>query len=177
MSANDPLQRAPLKRAGLALLAALACTAPAAAQTLSIADTLAYINEYCDGHKLSDRVVTVTTGRVTSTGSQVSINNELEYLNSERAGFRTSKSFDLRQVDIEKEISTHPSKYGIKFTCLDGNCISWSTRFDGQPEGDKATNSITHIDCREPDRVASAFKRLQQLVGGRIFDLIDPFEN
>lgn len=178
MSIRDTIRRAALNPIGLALLATLACAAPAAAQTLNAEETLAYINEHCGG-VLTDLGGTTRMGRVVQAGPQISLQFTREL--SRRASgsdHRGTYSFDLRRVDFGTYEAGHTMS--VQFTCGVADCVTRRA----QPLGSNSANthsaeqgSGARIPCRNAERVVNAFKHLQQLVGGRIADPVDPFAN
>lgn len=179
MPINDPLLRATLKRISLALLAGLACTAPAMAQTLNTADTLAYINERCEGHTRSHGGGVNSTGRVTAAGERLTLRDSMDIYSNSSGVRHDVSSLDLRRVDISAH-NTNSETAHITFSCGAGRCVSLTQNSPDHRAGRVDTTGQTtgtQIYCRDADRVANAFRHLQQLVGGRIADPVDPFAN
>jgi hypothetical protein len=172
------LRRATLNGAGLALLATLACGTPAAAQTMNAAETLAYINERCGG-SLTDLGGTTRMGRVVQSGPQISL-HFTRNLSRRASGndHRGTASFDLRRVDFGTYETAHTDS--VRFTCGVEGCVTWRTQPLGSNSGSAHSTeqgSGARLPCRSAERVVNAFKHLQQLVGGRIADPVDPFAN
>lgn len=179
MPAKSLLPGMTLKCLTMVLLAALACTTPAAAQTLNVADTLAYINEHCEGAQINHEGVGLRTTDVDVADSRLSIQyNRVILNNGSIPRLHITSSFDLRRVDIAR------ANWFVKFSCGVRNCMSTLSHKDDSSSatywarhGDRDETSSTEIYCRDADRVINAFEHLQQLLGGRMADPVDPFAN
>jgi hypothetical protein len=186
MPISETLRRATLNGAGLALFAGLACATPAAAQSLNIDDTLSYINQRCSEHVSGARYhqsVSLHRNKIAlmrwrpplHDGRPGTIGGSYEYY---------VHVFDLRAV----EVITY-NNGNVYFSCGAIDCISGANIHprssllsvgdvvDAAAAQSSKTTSTTFQSCREPDRVFNAFKHLQQLLGGRIPDPVDPFAN
>ena len=174
MPIPQSMRRATLKWVALPLLATLICATPAAAQTMNAADTLIYINQRCENY--SGEQYRALTASVDLTGTRLSFQSRIP----QPREFTQYISFDLRRVDISLAPGPVPDTIrGIQFECGFVHCIDgrdMSRARHGDPQGNYKTGSH-ELACRDPERVARAFKHLQQLVGGRIADPVDPFAN
>lgn len=186
MTTPRALRRATLNGAGLALLAGLVCAAPAAAQSLNVDDTVAYINQRCRDSpsgpeyrrrvSLHDNKIALMNWRAPSPGSRPgSIGDSYSY---------QIDLFDLRTVDVGSGFDG-----AIDFTCGTLDCAARTIHYSDsslpsvgdilatRASSSSRTQSASLTRCRESDRVLNAFKHLQQLLGGRIADPVDPFAN
>jgi len=174
MPIPDAIRRAALNPIGLAVLATLICATPPAAQTMNAVDTLAYINQRCENY--SGEQYRALTAPVSLTGTRLAFQSRI----SQPREFTQYISFDLRRVDIAIAPGPVPDAIrGIQFKCGFVHCIDgrdMSRASHGDPQGNYKTGRH-ELACRDPERVARAFNHLQQLVGGRIADPVDPFAN
>jgi hypothetical protein len=186
MTIPQSVRRATLNGAGLALLASLACATPAAAQSLNVADTLAYINQRCGEHLGSDSRYYQS---VSLHRNKLAIVQWRPPLHDGRPGtLGGSYQYNVGVFDI-RATYIHETPGAIFFPCGSLDCVSTAQihrrsalQLPGGPlEATDAVrsgySSASLESCREQDRVFNAFKHLQELVGGRIADPVDPFAN
>jgi hypothetical protein len=152
------LRRASLNGAGLALLASLACATPAAAQTMNVADTLAYINEQCEGHSAGFVWWTTTTGRLTLSGASVTVTDNTRAVHPS-SDYDSTSTFDIRQVDISLyrqgviRNGEREDVIQVQFGCGVGRCITSQVYYINRSTGPHTENSRKTgavINCRQP---------------------------
>lgn len=170
MPNNDPIRRAPLKRAGLALLSALACTAPAAAQSSAeIASAKSALiglvpSAFRATHQRR-QTESFYTNRVSAKGCQ----------------FTVHSSVDREGPNVRRPLQEHEGRFGaneisgfdwgsasdgsgyLRLT-LTGKTAIYVYRANGL-EGDMNTNSVPLYfrSTEDAERAKTQFEKMKRL--------------